>query len=380
MTEINRRSEADTGSRARTLRVASDRGASRSTWIASGITLAIVAWMGSGLVLPSPEPPADTAPGAPMPVAVAVAPSQAEPVTLLFNAEGQALPERDTLIRAEASGDVVEVFVGLGDTVEEGAEIARLQSDAAQASLSQARQELAAARRDLENAETLLERGVTTVDRLQQARSAFAQAEARLSSAEEAVSNNVISAPFAGRIEALDIETGEFVQVGAEVGRIVDITPLTVSFEVPQQALNRLSSGQRATVSFITGQVEEGTVTFVGSAAASATRTFPAEVSIPNPEGAIAAGISAEITIPTDEVLAHFVSPSLVSIDPEGRLGVKTVDDDNTVHFHPIEIVRAEIDGIWVTGLPDTARLITVGQGFVNDGETVRPQAQDTAP
>jgi multidrug efflux system membrane fusion protein len=374
VTENSSLDEADTGSRAGTLRLASDRGASRSTWIASGITLAIVAWMGSGLVLPSAEPPAATEPGTPMPVAVAVAPSEAERVTLLFNAEGQALPERDTFIRAEASGDVVEVFVALGDTVGEGAEIARLQSDAAEASLAQARQELAAAQRDLENAETLLERGVTTVDRLQRARSAFAQAEARLSAAEEAVSNNVIRAPFAGRIETLDIETGEVVQAGAEVGRIVDITPLTVSFEVPQQALNRLSSGQRATVSFITGQVVEGTVTFVGSAAASATRTFPARVSIPNADGEIAAGISAEITIPTDEVLAHFVSPSLVSIDPEGRLGVKTVDDDNTVHFYPIEIVRAEIDGIWVTGLPDTARLITVGQGFVNEGETVNPQ------
>jgi multidrug efflux system membrane fusion protein len=310
-------------------------------------------------------------------VAVAVEHSRAEPVTLIFNAEGQALPERDTIIRAETSGDVAEVFVSMGDSVEDGAEIARLESDAAEANLAQAQQELAAAARDLENAETLLERGVATVDRLQQARTAFAQAEARLTAAEEAVSNNVITAPFAGRIESLEIDPGEFVQAGAQVGRIVDITPLTVSFQVPQQALNRLSSGQMATVRFITGQVREGTVTFVGSAAASATRSFPAEITIPNPDGEIAAGISAEIAIPTAEVMAHFVSPSLVSLDPEGRLGVKTVDDENVVHFYPIEIARAEIDGIWVTGLPHTVRLITVGQGFVNDGERVRPQTQD---
>jgi multidrug efflux system membrane fusion protein len=354
-----------------------DRGALRSTWIASGITLAVVVWMGSGFVLPSEEASGPTTTGEPAPVAVAVEHSRAEPVTLIFNAEGQALPERDTIIRAETSGDVAEVFVSMGDSVEDGAEIARLESDAAEANLAQAQQELAAAARDLENAETLLERGVATVDRLQQARTAFAQAEARLTAAEEAVSNNVITAPFAGRIESLEIDPGEFVQAGAQVGRIVDITPLTVSFQVPQQALNRLSSGQMATVRFITGQVREGTVTFVGSAAASATRTFPAEITIPNPDGEIAAGISAEIAIPTAEVMAHFVSPSLVSLDPEGRLGVKTVDDENVVHFYPIEIARAEIDGIWVTGLPHTVRLITVGQGFVNDGERVRPQTQD---
>jgi len=359
--------------------LSSDRGASLSTWIATGITLAIVLWMASGIVFPAEDAPATAETAAPEPVAVTVEQSQAGTVTLIFNAEGQALPERDTLIQAEASGDVEEVFVSMGDTVEEDAEIARLRSAAAEANLAQARQEVATAQRDLENTETLLDRGVATVDRLEQARTALSQAEARLTSAEEAVSNNVIRAPFAGRIEALEINSGEFVQAGARVGRIVDITPLTVSFEVPQQALNRLSSGQTATVRFITGEVREGTVTFVGSAAASATRTFPAEISIPNSDGEIAAGISAEIAIPTDEVMAHFVSPSVVSLDPGGRLGVKTVDDENVVQFHPIEIVRAEIDGIWVTGLPETARLITVGQGFVNDGETVRPQDGETA-
>jgi multidrug efflux system membrane fusion protein len=254
--------------------------------------------------------------------------------------------------------------------------IARLRSDAAEADLAQARQALAAAQRDLENAETLLERGVATVDRVQQARTAFTQAQARLAAAEDAVSNNVVTAPFAGRVERLGIDPGEYVQAGAEIGRIVDITPLTVAFEVPQQALRRLSSGQRATVHFITGETAEGRVTFVGSAAAAATRTFPAEITIPNPDGAIAAGISADIRIPTGEVMAHFVAPSVISLDPDGRLGVKTVSDEDTVVFNEIEIVRAEIDGVWVTGLPGEVHLITVGQGFVSAGEPVRPQMQ----
>jgi multidrug efflux system membrane fusion protein len=302
--------------------------------------------------------------------------SEAAPVTLIFRANGQALPERDTVLRAQAAGDVAEVFVAMGDTVDRGEVIARLRSDAAEADLAQARQALAAAQRDLENAETLLERGVATVDRVQQARTAFTQAQARLAAAEDAVSNNVVTAPFAGRVERLGIDPGEYVQAGAEIGRIVDITPLTVAFEVPQQALRRLSSGQRATVHFITGETAEGRVTFVGSAAAAATRTFPAEITIPNPDGAIAAGISADIRIPTGEVMAHFVAPSVISLDPDGRLGVKTVSDEDTVVFNEIEIVRAEIDGVWVTGLPGEVQLITVGQGFVSAGEPVRPQMQ----
>ena len=108
-------------------------------------------------------------------------------------------------------------------------------------------------------------------------------------------------------------------------GRLVDNQPLLVSVAVPQQALTRIADGQSATVSFITGEEREGTVTFVGTAASAATRTFPAEIEVDNPGGLIPAGISAEVAIPTDEVVAHFVSPSTVSLAPGGELGVKTV-------------------------------------------------------
>jgi len=34
--------------------------------------------------------------------------------------------------------------------------------------------------------------------------------------------------------------------------------------------------------------------------------------------------------------------------------------------------LRTEADGIWVSGLPDKVRIITQGQGFVNEGEPVK--------
>ncbi len=354
-----------------------DRGSSRSTWIAAIITLVVIGWMGSGFFLPAQEPELVAASSDVLPVTVAIRQSVAQQVTLFFNAEGQALPDRDTMIRPEASGEIAEVFVSMGEFVEEGAQIARIRSEQAEAELARAQQEVTRTERDLENAEALLERGVATLDRVQEARSAFAQADVQLTSAEEALADLVIVAPFAGRIETLDLDAGEFVQAGAEIARLVDISPLTVSFQVPQQALSRLESGQTARVFFITGEEREATVTFVGTSAAQSTRTFLAEVSLPNEDGAIAAGISAEISIPTEEVTAHFLSPSVVSLSPEGQLGVKTVDDENIVHFYPVEVVRPELDGIWVTGLPDEINVITVGQGYVSDGETVRPQIEE---
>jgi multidrug efflux system membrane fusion protein len=67
-----------------------------------------------------------------------------------------------------------------------------------------------------------------------------------------------------------------------------------------------------------------------------------------------------------------------VSLGTDGTLGVKTVNAENIVEFFAIQVVKAQIDGIWVTGLPDVADVITVGQGYVNEGEIIDPDFGDT--
>ncbi|KQI70454.1 ABC transporter substrate-binding protein [Loktanella sp. 5RATIMAR09] len=353
----------------------SDQGASRSFWIALLLVVLIVCWMGSGFVIASEDTTPAIAREQPKPVAVAVTTSVAEQVTQFYQAEGQALPDRDTILRAETTGDVAEVFVRKGQDVQAGAEIARLDPTSSNAEIARAQEELARTRRDYDNARELLDRGVATADRVSQTQAAFVAAQAQLTQVQEAAKSLVITAPFAGRIETLNLDEGEYVSAGSEVGRLVDITPLTVAIQVPQQSLTLLSVDQPATVQFITGEERKGIVTFVGTSAASETRTFLAEIEVANDDGAIPAGISAEVIIPTGEATAHFLPPSIVSLNTEGDLGIKTVDADAIVTFYPIQVVKAQIDGIWVTGLPDKVDVITVGQGFVNEGETVIPSA-----
>ena len=370
--------DPETGGAHETLRFEDDPGARRSTWIAGAVALAVVAWMGSGLMLPSEPADAPAERAAREPVAVAVRASEAEPVTLTFQAEGQAQPDRDTGLRAEISGDVTEVLVLKGEDVEAGQTIARLATTRAEADVARAQAELDRAEREFDNASQLLDRGVATADRVAQARATLTAAQAQLAAARDAVEAAVILAPFDGRIETLTLDEGEFVQAGTEVGRIVDNRPLTVAIQVPQQSLGRIRGGQTAEVAFITGETRTGEVAFVGTAASAETRTFLVEITVPNEDGAIPAGISAEVRIPTGQAEAHFISPSIVSLSPNGTIGVKTVEDGR-VAFHPVELVRAEIDGIWVTGLPQSTDLVTVGQGFVRDGEAVRvrPEPDD---
>lgn len=356
------------------LKFETDKGASRSIWIALLLLLLVVGWMASSIFL-APPAPEDSAAAEILPPRVLVRESHAGPVTLNFRAEGQAQPDRDTAVRVETSGTVIEVLAEKGTDIEAGWVIAHLSSDHAEATLEQAREELVRAQREFDNASQLRERGVATSDRVSEARADLASAQAQVTAAEVALDDLTVLAPFSGRIETLPINEGEFVAAGEEVARLVDNDPLTVTIQVPQQSLNRIRTGQMAKVQFITGQERDGVVSFVGTAAEAATRTFLAEIEIDNPDGAIPAGISAEITIPTGEEQAHFIEPSIVSLDPEGNIGVK-IEEDGIVRFVPIEVADAQQGGFWATGLPETARIVTIGQGFVRDGEAVRAQLE----
>ena len=57
--------------------------------------------------------------------------------------------------------------------------------------------------------------------------------------------------------------------------------------------------------------------------------------------------------------------------------GIRTVNEDNIVEFHYIKILSDASDGVWVSGLPNRAGVITVGQELVTAGERVDPVFQN---
>lgn len=357
-----------------------EKGAGRSKWIAMILGLVLVGWMGSGFILPSEqEEVVEDASAKQRLVAVAVLESTARDVQQVFSAEGQSEPDRITSIRAETSGDVETVSVERGDLLDAGQEIARIASGTAEAQLKQAQEAMTQAERAYNNTLALQARGVATEDRVTETRTALATAETQLRSAQQALDNTIIRAPFPGRLSGLTLDVGEYVSTGSVIGEVLDNDPLTIAIQVPQQALSRIKRGQLAQVEFITGEKLRGIVGFVGMNANAQTRTFLAEITVDNADSALPAGLSAKVSIPTGTARGHFISPAILSLSTSGELGVKIVNADNVVEFTPVEIVRAQRDGVWITGLPETAQIITVGQGFVNGGEVVDPRVDEKA-
>jgi multidrug efflux system membrane fusion protein len=77
------------------------------------------------------------------------------------------------------------------------------------------------------------------------------------------------------------------------------------------------------------------------------------------------------VDLPGEAVKAHRVSPSLFTLNDAGALGLRTINRENRVEFYPVSILEDSPDGAWVKGLPERARLITVGHEFVAEGQIV---------
>ena len=142
-----------------------------------------------------------------------------------------------------------------------------------------------------------------------------------------------------------------------------------------------MSAGQPASVRFIDGKTINAAVSFVSLSAETATRTYPVEAKIDNADGAVADGVTCEMTVTLAAETATPVPRSALVFSDAGQLGVRTADKDGKVRFVTLGLVDDGRDTVWVSGIDAPTNIIVVGQDFVKDGDTVEtvPAAPDTS-
>lgn len=179
-----------------------------------------------------------------------------------------------------------------------------------------------------------------------------------------------VKSPFSGYIENI-VKPGNFLERGQVCATIIQLNPIIFIAEVPEFKINKVRVGQSVLIELITGEEIKGQLSFVSKSASNLTKTFKIESEIENIDGKIRDGITAEMTIKTDEILAHKISPSILLLNDKGILGIKTVNDQNIVKFNKLDILEDSEDGLWVSGISNLSRIIIQGQGFVEDGQEV---------
>ncbi len=290
---------------------------------------------------------------------------------------GKTQNKRTVTTRAEIVGRVVERRVERGDAVRADTVLCELSVEDRQSALVEARQVVNQASIDYQGALELQAKGFNSDSAIAAAKARLASAAAQLKRKELAVEKILIRAPFDGLVEDVHVEIGDYVNPGQSCATLVDLNPMLMVGRVSEKAVLSLRLGELAIGQLADGRTVEGPVTFIGQQSDPQTRTYAIEIQLDNSDRSLRSGITAEIKIPVDRVLAQRVSPALFALDDRGEIGVRVLDSNNIVHFHNVEIVSDDSDGVWVTGLPNETALITVGQEMVVAGERVDPDFQN---
>ena len=339
-----------------------------TTLVFVAIVVLLTVWIGSGMLTRDHAPVAERE--TPPPPSVAVSTSQAEPVTREVVLYGDVEPNQVAVLRARTDG-IVEEMTSTGTRVERGEAVGRLSTDDRQARLARARAQLASAQRNYDSAMDMVEDGFVSRTEAQTRLAELEAARAELRAIELEIDNTTLRAPISGVVNRIDADLGAYVSMGGEVLQIVDNDPLIAVIHVHQAAAPRLRTGMPARVDFIGGGHREGSIRYIAPVADASTRTFRVEIEVDNSDLALPSGLSAEVVVPTDTVDAHRISPALIRLDARGRIGLQTVDEDDRIAFTPVEVIRARADGVWVTGLPEQARVVTISRGLLSPGQQV---------
>jgi len=352
-----------------------------SILIAAAVAIAFAAWILSGVPggVPDSGSSADSAREASMRVSVRY--SKARETTRTITVSARTEPDRAIELKAETEGRVVAVEAERGAVVSVGQNIAELDMRDRNSRLAETDALIRQRQLEFEAAEQL--RGQQFMSPAE-----LARREAELVSAQAArnrialdIERTTIGAPFAGLVQDRLIEVGDYIAIGDPIAQLVDVDPLIVVGNVNERDIEALAVGDQGKASILGGPPVTGRIRYISPVADETTRSFRIELAVPNPDMQLRAGTSAELILGAETVEVHAVSPAVLalSLADDGTVGVKIVDDADRVRFLPVEIVQSAGDAVLVSGLPTEARIITVGQGFVVDGEAVVVEEEKTA-
>ena len=349
---------------------------SRKPWILAVGVLALVGlWMGSGLFT-NQEITSNTsqirAPGdSGAAVKVQVETLVAESVTRIISVYGRTAPARKVEIGAETEGRVEVINARRGQRLSKGQAILTLDMRDRRAHLNQAEASVREHETAYQGQRSLQEDGYVSETQIAETLAKLEAARAELLRARIDLGNRIVSAPFDGVIQEREVEIGDFVRSGDKIVTFVDDLTLIVTGTLAEQEVAHIEVGESATAKLVTGDEVTGRVRYLSPVADEATRTFLIELEIDNTNGALLAGVTAEMQLESGDVWAHRISPALLTLDPDGEIGVMVVDAQERAKFMPVVIEKSGTNGVWVSGLDESSRVIIVGQGFVRPGQKI---------
>ena len=316
---------------------------------------------------------------------------------------GVTTPVRASDLGFKQGGEIAAVSVDIGDEVNAGSVIARLDTDSLQAARSNAAAEVDVAQARLRAVEAELDLANKTLARVQNlrrdghvsiqaldeavrsqaarqgdqgvARASLQRARAGLRLAEVALREATIRAPYDGRIQARHVDEGSQVGPGQPVLRLVETSRSEAHIGIPERTAGTLQPGTSHVLRW-NGQRLSATLLSVLPEIDPATRTLTGVFRLSGDEVPFGAVVELELATTVAEP-GYWVPLAALTESDRGLWAVYVLDGDSTVERRLVEVVHSEPTRAFVRGtLSDGDKLVTSDAARIVPGQRVNATEQ----
>lgn len=300
---------------------------------------------------------------------------------------GRIKPIKESNIVPKVSGEVINVYVKLGDKVTKGDLLFELDKIQMQNQVNQSRAIYNQQKSSYENAKTNFERskslykeGAISKQQYENyelqyttAYQSFQQAKSTLDNSIDTLDNCSVTAPISGYITLVDINEGEIASQAMTAVSIANIDTVEIETSISEYLINKVTIGNEVKVIVRSASDEKfiGTITELSPSPAKDSLTYPMKIAINNKDSIIKAGMFAEINIVSGRKENVLSLPSDSVIIKDDKTIVCTVEDNRVVYRE----VSTGLDNgklIEITeGLNENEVVITKGQNYVDNGSKI---------
>jgi membrane fusion protein, multidrug efflux system len=274
----------------------------------------------------------------PPPAQISAVVATSEVVPHFASGIGSLAAVHQVTVTPEVGGRVTELDFDSGATVKAGDKIIQINDapDLGDLANYQAQARLAAV--TLQRAQTMAAHQYGPQTDVDTAQSQLGQANAMIQKTQAIIAQKTIRAPFGGRLGIRQVDLGQYLNAGAPVVTLTDLSTLYVNFTLPTQMSSQLAVGQKVdvTADAFPGRKFTATITTIEPQISASTRTINIQATMPNPDESLLPGmfVNAAVVLPNQ-------APEVVL--PETAV-------DYTLYGDSVYVIRA--DGTDANGKP----------------------------
>lgn len=295
--------------------------------------------------------------------------------------QGDVMTKQNVLIYPEMSGTLLRVYAKEGQKVSKGQTLAKIDDGGMGSQLEQLKTQASLAKTTFERQQRLWDQKIGSEIQYLQAKASYEASENMVMQAQSQLGKSVIRAPFSGIIDDVIKDQGTVVAPGpgSEVFRIVNLSNMYVSVDVPEGYLGGIQKGKEAKVYFpVLGDTITSSIRQTGNFINPSNRAFTIEIPIPNKKGNIKPNLSARVSLNdyTNEE-AILIPQGIISENSQGEQYVYVIETTEkgkaTAKRRIIETGKTQGSVVEVlSGIQVGENLIKEGARNVKEGQNVQ--------